>query len=74
MFIEMGADMLKSVPEWIQQSQRKELHVFGDARAQTLGASGVSNDFQIGYELGLETMRAVLRGNVIRPWTASIDL
>jgi hypothetical protein len=60
MFIESAVDMLKTVPEWMRQSQLKELHSFGDARAQRLGASGVSVDFQKGYELGLQTARVII--------------
>ena len=62
MFIQMGAARLKDVPDWISEAQRKELASFGDYRAQQLGASGVSADFQRGYELGLATLRAVLSG------------
>jgi hypothetical protein len=60
MFIEMGADGLKTVPDWLSNAQRKELHSFGDVRAQALGATGLSEDFQKGYELGLATARAVI--------------
>lgn len=65
MFIEMGADQLKkgALPEWLAESQRKELRSFGDYRAQQLGATGLSKDFQLGYELGLATLRVVLQGN-----------
>lgn len=60
MFIEMGADGLKSVPEWLAKSQLKELKSFGDVRAIQIGATGLSEDFQKGYELGLATARAVI--------------
>lgn len=60
MFIEMGADMLGTVPEPVATSQLKELQSFGDHRAQLLGATGLSADFQKGYELGLSTARAVI--------------
>lgn len=56
MYIEMGADELKATgtsPEEI-----KELEEFGDQRAIALGATGLSTDFRIGYELGLATARA----------------
>ena len=58
--IEMAADNLNSVPDWIQEAQLKELHSFGDHRAQLMGASGVSIDFQKGYELGLRVARIVI--------------
>lgn len=61
MFIEMGADLLKSVPDFIAASQRKELQSFGEVRVQQqIGASGLTLDFQKGYELGLATARAVI--------------
>lgn len=64
MFIEMAAAMLKDVPVFIQQSQRKELRSFGDTRAKAIGASGISDDFRVGYELGLQTARVLLMGNI----------
>lgn len=60
MFIEMGADILPKVPKFIATSQRKELQSFGDERARKIGATGLSEDFQRGYELGLATARAVI--------------
>jgi hypothetical protein len=60
MFIEAAAEGLKNVPAWLRESQLKELHSFGDARAQALGATGVSEDFKKGYELGLQTGRVLL--------------
>ena len=44
-------------------SQAKELHSLGDVRAQMVGASGVTPDFQAGYKLGLQTARMVLCGS-----------
>ena len=58
--IEMAADNLESIPKWIQASQLKELSSFGDHRAQLMGASGLSVDFQKGYELGLRVARVVI--------------
>lgn len=60
MWIESAADSLKSAPDFIRDSQMKELTSFGDARAKQIGASGVSDDFKKGYELGLQTARTVL--------------
>ena len=59
MMIEMAADSLKDVPEWLQDSQRRELYSFGPGRASKLGAT-LSDDFRIGYELGLATARTIL--------------
>ena len=64
MFIEMGMDGLKKVPAWLSESQQKELSSFGDSRAQQIGASGLSEDFRKGYELGLATARAVIAMSV----------
>ncbi|HVI10204.1 MAG TPA: hypothetical protein VND65_18080 [Candidatus Binatia bacterium] len=60
--IESAADQLlqRKVPEFISNSQRAELIAFGDARAKAIGASGVTRDFIIAYELGLQTGRTVL--------------
>lgn len=67
MFIEAAAESLikkeHAPPEWIQESQLKELHSFGDTRAQELGASGVTKDFEKGYELGLQVARTILFSN-----------
>ena len=60
MFIESAADSLKDTPEWLRESQQKELTSFGDSRAQQIGASGLSDDFRKGYELGLQTARSVI--------------
>lgn len=60
MFIESAADSLPSVSDFIRTSQLKELTSFGSARATQLGADGLSHDFVIGYQLGLQTARAVL--------------
>ena len=64
MMIEMAADSLKDVPEWLQDSQRRELYSFGPGRASKLGAT-LSDDFRIGYELGLATARTILRGSAV---------
>ncbi|MGH3430886.1 MAG: hypothetical protein ACRDQZ_25510 [Mycobacteriales bacterium] len=66
MFIESAADRLREPGgiSWLRGSQQKELTSFGDARARELGASGVSDDFRKGYELGLETARVVIRGSM----------
>ena len=63
MFIEAAVDSFKDVPQWLRESQQKELTSFGDARAQRLGATGLSEDFRKGYELGLDTARAILAMN-----------
>jgi hypothetical protein len=63
MFIESAADSLKTVSKWLRESQLKELQSFGDTRAQALGATGVTPDFQKGYELGLQTARTIIAGS-----------
>lgn len=68
MFIEMAADALKRAAQLdddlietrVRQSQEREIHSFGDVRAQAIGASGLSADFLVGYRLGIETARAVV--------------
>jgi len=66
MMIEMAAESLKDLlPGWLQESQRSELRSFGDGRAKKLGATGVTKDFMIGYELGLATARTILRGSAV---------
>jgi hypothetical protein len=63
MFIEMAMDSLKHEnPTWLER-QQKELSSFGESRAKQLGATGLSDDFRKGYELGLEVARVYLRGN-----------
>ena len=62
MLIEMAADSLQ-VRNDFRNRQLNELHAFGDVRAQSLGATGITKDFQTGYQLGLETARMYLRGN-----------
>ena len=60
MVIQSAANMLGDVPDNTRQKQQSELSSFGDFRAQALGATGVSSDFKIGYELGLQTMRVLI--------------
>lgn len=57
MFIESAADALPKLEKWIRDDQQKELSSFGDVRAQRLGATGLSDDFRKGYELGLQVGR-----------------
>ena len=63
MFIESAVDNFKTVPEWLRKSQLSELQSFGDKRAQDFGASGLSDDFKKGYELGLQTARVIIAGS-----------
>jgi hypothetical protein len=63
MFIEGAADSLKSADPRMLSAQTKELQSFGPGRAQALGATDVSNDFQLGYQLGLQTARQILLGS-----------
>ena len=57
--IETAIDQLKSgtVPQWMLDSQKKELHSAGPEGYAT-------NDFANGYELGLQTARVVIAGSV----------
>jgi hypothetical protein len=67
MFIESAADSLKRKDpkqQWLFDSQQKELTSFGDERAKELHATGISDDFRKGYELGLQTARVILAGSV----------
>lgn len=63
MFIESAADSLKTLTDFVRKDQQKELSSFGDVRAQAIGASGLSDDFRKGYELGLQTARTVVAGS-----------
>lgn len=58
-----GAELLKRMdPKW-REIQRRELTTIGDARAREYGATGLSEDFVVGVELGLATARALLAGS-----------
>lgn len=66
MNIESAAEILiSSLHDQVRESQQKELSSFGDERAKSLGATGLSNDFRKGFELGIETARAVLAGSAL---------
>ena len=77
MQIEVAADSLKANSQrnlFALEDQRKELETFGESRAQTLGASGISDDFKIGYALGLQTARVMIATNphvLAAEWPAS---
>ena len=58
-----GAAMLKSMdPRW-RADQQKEIHAAGAEVAKEVGASGPTDDFKLGIELGLATARAVVAGS-----------
>ena len=63
MFIEAAIDDLKNVPQFIADSQKRELVSLGAPRAQKAGASGLTPDFTAGYMLGLQTARVILAGS-----------
>lgn len=63
MNIYSGADMLKKMDPRSRELQRREFAVIGDARAREYGASGLTEDLTVGYELGLATARAILFGS-----------
>ena len=62
-FIESAADSISTLSDFVKTDQLKELSSFGDARAQQLGATGLSPDFQTGYTLGLQVARTILETN-----------
>lgn len=64
-FIEVAADDIPNLDPFTRQSQISQLAGFGNTRAQMLGASGLSTDFQRGYELGLQTAREVIAGSPV---------
>lgn len=73
MFIESAAEALPKrqvIDNWIFASQVKELDSFGPGRLEDLRAkvlldpSDMPNDFRLGYLLGIETARTLLRMNV----------
>ena len=68
MMIEIAIDAYfkhtENMPDFIKKSQLKELHALGDERAQEIGATGLSNDLNKGYELGLATARIIIQGSV----------
>lgn len=76
MQIESAADCLKDVSTFVRISQLKELRSFGDVRAQAIGATGLSDDFKKGYELGLQTARVVLMmsGQLVQKGVKASDL
>lgn len=62
MLIEAAAQSVKGSDNGeILVQQDRELTAFGGKRAQALGASGLSDDFRLGYMLGLATARTALR-------------
>lgn len=63
MFIETAANTLKNMDQSdpIRSSQYHELQSFGNERAKRMGATGLSDDFMLGYTLGIETARVLLK-------------
>jgi prophage DNA circulation protein len=64
MFIEAAIEGLKNIPQFIADSQKRELASLGALRAQQAGASGLTQDFTAGYVLGLQTARTILATSV----------
>jgi hypothetical protein len=59
--IEQAADSLVRMTPDERGGQVKELlHGFGEGRAQGMGASGLSDDFVLGFELGLQVARTFI--------------
>ena len=75
-FIEMACSALKRMRLDPQSKkgldlQQKELGALGVGRVEAIGASGLTKDFCVGYELGLQTARVFLRQD---PAAASLGL
>jgi len=64
-FIEAALDTIKHDPDVaaLHNDQIDELESLGAARAQSAGASGLTDDFRAGYLLGLATARVILQGS-----------
>ena len=60
MNIYAGAELLKSMDPKYREDQRKEFVDIGVKRAREYGASGLTVDLILGYELGLPTARAMI--------------
>lgn len=62
MDIEAATDTLKEIPEFIQESQIKELvSAMGAATLEKLGSTfPLTEDFKKGYILGLQTARVII--------------
>lgn len=61
MFIESAIDSMKHVTPFISAAQVHELAELGDDQVKALGVTN-TDDFAIGYELGLQTMRVLIAG------------
>jgi hypothetical protein len=72
MLIEIAADGMKDRDPKMVESQRRELDAFGVQRARDLGASALSKDFCLGYELGLEVARTYLKMNPVAAKTGVV--
>jgi hypothetical protein len=59
--LEAAGDELLTIPDQQREDQLRELAAFGSARAHSIGATGLSTDFEVGYELGLQVARVILR-------------
>lgn len=67
-FIEEAIERLKSVPESRRKSQIHELHSLGEPALQSVGQTyPVTQDFEKGYELGLQTMREMILHSLATP-------
>lgn len=63
--IEEAAGQIGQLPISLAGAQLRELGAFGAERAKEIGAAGLSVDFQIGYQLGLQTARSILAGSAV---------
>lgn len=62
--LEICTDQILALPEQVRKEQLAELTEFGSVRAQAIGATGLSTDFEVGYELGIQAGRVVLAQSV----------
>jgi hypothetical protein len=58
--LEQTADVLPAVPKAVLADQLKELQSFGEERAKTVGATGLTPDFEAGYQFGVQVARQML--------------
>lgn len=55
--LEQAAGQIALVPASVMEAQMQELRAFGAVRLQRIGATGLTTDVEVGYELGLQAAR-----------------
>lgn len=58
--IAAAAQLVKTLPISVKQSELEQLRQFGQHGAISIGAAGLNPSFMTGYLLGLETARVYL--------------